>query len=195
MNIELINDISSNIVSNIIAKVFASKEPMSKHLLLSENIIYKWVNNLLINCMPDGLSYCMTSNNIINGCIISENFSNENTFFLYEMQPIVKIFKKLYEYLPNYITNGQHKVLHIYICATLVESNNSGICYKLCEYTLKKAKELGYEYIIVELTSPITQYIFCDKLGFSNIYEIRYNDYGAEFLNCAGKIILGIKRI
>jgi hypothetical protein len=83
-----------------------------------------------------------------------------------------------------------NKTLHIFLAATTKNAAGQGICYNLCLYALKKAKENGYKYAIAELTAPGTQHIFINKLGFTILREFDYNSYGKEFITLNGKCIL-----
>lgn len=180
-----------NELSKIIGESFCNGEPMSKHLGLKSNDFSKWSSNVIMNCIDNRMSFvAKNDDNKIYGCIISEPLNLISQIPEYnEAKPIFNILDSLYDKLPKYVINN--KTLHLYLAATATESSGLGVCYKLCKFTIAKAKKYGYKYIIAELTSPITQKILLDKLGFQNINEIIY-DNDVNFKGCPGKCVFAL---
>jgi hypothetical protein len=176
-------------MANIIGDSFCNDEPTSKHLGLNAVDFSQWVAKVIMSCLDDQMSF-YAKNGTVYGCIISEPLNVHIKIPEYQAAtPIFDMLETLYVKLPKDVIES--KTLHLFLAATTKEASGKGVCYQLCEHTIKKAKENGYKYIIAELTSPGTQRVLLDKLGFENINEVVY-DTSKDFKGCPGKCVLAL---
>ena len=67
------------------------------------------------------------------------------------------------------------KVYHYFLGATKVAYQGRGVNKLVTDFGEKLAKERGFEYLLTETTSPITQHIYRKK-GYKCVKELPYKD-------------------
>jgi predicted GNAT family acetyltransferase len=180
-------------VSLLIAESFVTHEPLTKHVGITLPLFQQWCTQVVKSSIKDNMCF-VTKNqdNVITGCIIAENTGNTIWPDCCQLRPIWNLLDDVAEKYPQSIIKS--KTLHLYIAATKLGYEGQGICYKLTQHLIDKAKKSNYNYVVSELTSKGTQHICINKLEFENIYCCQYTDY-QDFENLPGECILAIRSL
>lgn len=190
VNIQSIKREDISHVAELIGIAFAAHEPMCHHLGIAADTFAVWTRNLLESCRDDNMSFHIPGK----AAIVSELIFPETVTRYVEhdtsMDPVFE-FLQILGSGPTLKGKG----LHIHLVATADDAVGRGLCKALCKHVVQKAKELKYDYILAELTTPATQHVFLDKLGFTVLKEICYDEYGGRFKGCPGKCVLAVSML
>jgi predicted N-acetyltransferase YhbS len=177
--------------ASLLGKAFANYEPLCKHLKLTEEEFANWAHVLIERSYTYDLTLiARDDNDKIMGVIVAEPHGLDIPSFP-EAQPIFDMLENLYEGL-----RFHGNLLHVFLVGTSPDAMGKGVCLALCNAMTEKARNLGYTGIVAELTSPGTQHVFFQKLGFSQVKDrIEYDTYDSTFKGCNGSVVLAFKSL
>lgn len=175
-------------VSWLIGRAFATYEPMCCHLGVTADVFADWTQNLLESCVDDKMSFHIPSQAAVVAELISPGTVDRYVKHDRSLDPVFEFLQVLGAHV-NLTGTG----VHIHLVATAEDVVGQGLCMALCQHVIQKAQEKSFDYILVELTTPVTQHVFLDKLGFTTLKEIVYDEYLKEYKGCHGKCVLAVK--
>ena len=89
--------------------------------------------------------------------------------------PFNNLLEELHKRFLN-IKFKEKECYHLFLLGVKPSYRRRRIGIRLIQYSEKLASSLGYKYVMIEATSPVTKPI-CEKLGYSNLGNIPYKNY------------------
>jgi len=166
-----------------IAKTFSLGEPMTSLLQITENEFRYFARIFIEKTAQEGLSVVARNAETgqFLGCIICEDYVTDLPegigMISPNFGPIVELLDTLganYK-ADNNVAKGE--IYHLFMGGVYPQYAGLNIAKTLTEHLENMARNKGYSKAIGEVTGPISQHVYIDKLGYSPVYDISYKDF------------------
>lgn len=159
------------------------REPMVKALDISTEGFYSFAEKICEKAYLEEKAYIVIepiSQKVIGVCIIQDALEDEESIENID-EGLEVIFALLGSLQEKYIIENQlmtkGKVAMAFSLSIDQNFEGLGIAHFLLGESLKQARNLGYEKVITEATSVISQNLVKEKYEFKPLFEIRYKDF------------------
>ena len=171
----------------LVARIFASDEPLAIHCKIPQTIMEEFAYNILDNYLGREISIvCIhKSTQEVIGVVLSHGFHpdiperySDNVKNV--MKPLFQLFDALHERFLSKYNLDPRLITHQIMGAVDRRFKGKKVAYNMMMATMEAAKSKGLTIAVAEPTGPLTQFAYVEILKFNIIGEIAYEEFEVD---------------
>lgn len=184
----VIRNMSEEDVSSVIylaAKVFATKEPMCRHLNIAIEEMVPFCREFVAEVVPFSCVAEDKSTSKMVGFRLCDPVKDDGDDAMALDGKMRIVFAVLNELEKRWLQQSSDskttgKTLKLLMMGVEEEYEGLGLATRMVSFTLERAKDSGFKKVVVQASAAATQHIFIQKYGFKQISAIKYADFEYE---------------